>query len=306
MNRSGDVRRIRNGKPIVAVRLRLPFGSKEYGVTEEPELAPGLSFPGTTRIEPDSPVQAALALIERFLSSSPDTDMGDTDSARAGAVVGNHFCVLLRGCGALNASGLHSASLVLFRSLQDALDVFAAVTSVAGTAREWEQDKLKPSDAAKAYVAQQGNPRLHDAGGKAMTLSDYRRSLRSDLNRYSHGSYALCAWDLYYFPRKPNPSGSGSCGTLEINHDRHVIDANAHSIDASMTATLLEFIAVLARSFSRVLEETNLGQTLAELRRSIENIMDDHTKHRCQDVSLPPEIRRVTDHRGTEPNQASG
>jgi hypothetical protein len=110
---------------------------------------------------------------------------------------------------------------------------------VQDAACKWEQDKLKPSDAAKAWIVNQGNPDLCDAGGKTMTLSDYRQSLRSNLNRDSHGSNALCAWDLFFLPRSSNPNGSGSSGTLEINYDRYVINANAHSIDAHMTATLL-------------------------------------------------------------------
>jgi hypothetical protein len=152
---------------------------------------------------------------------------------------------------------------------------------------------MRPSDAAKMWVASAGNPSVVSAGGTTTTLDEYRRQLRQALNKYSHVSYELCAWDLFFQPRRTHGDGTGSSGTLEINHQRQVIDANGHAIDAYITATPLECLTVIREAYSKALECFDMERELDALVPAIEQIMRDHSAHGCHDVTTPAEIRRL-------------
>jgi hypothetical protein len=252
--------------------------------TPQPRLLP----PGALIIGPSSPVQGVLGFIKGFLLDEPHLNSRRPDAELAGAVIANHFLMLFDACGTLNVSGMHSAAVALLRLMEDALDVFVAVTTVDGAAQRWENGTLKPSDAGKAWAAHHGNPQIVDAGGEGLSLDEYRKRRRNMLNKYSHGSYDLCAWDLFCHPL-PSVPGTAPMAKVKINHARQVIAANAHAIDASVTATLLEFLGLFQDAYSNAIGQFDQERVLARLITEIEAITRDHTAHRCQDVSRPRE-----------------
>lgn len=197
-----------------------------------------------------------------------------------------HLLHLIDGCGLLNGRGFHSAAVALLRPLEDALDCFAAVALVQGAAEQWAERTLKPSDAAKLWTTATADPIAQGA----TSLADYRRTLRGQFAHYMHCSYDLCLWDLFFSPRAKDPITGNLSGAYELNHDVHVIDRNAHAIDAHLTAHLLEFLDVLKRAYTVALaEQSELSQEFARLEPEIVKIMERHNEHRCQNVLVPPE-----------------
>lgn len=251
--------------------------------------APGLSPPGSGAIGPSSPVVQALTLLREFFSNDPRPDLPGHDPKSCSLLLANHLIRLLEGCGLLNTRGLHSAAVVLFRSLEDALDCFAAVALVPGAAEAWKNGRLRPGDAAKKWT--DGVSAWTTSG---LSFPEYRRRLRSAFAKYSHCSYDLCLWDLYFKPTERNVRSQSVRGTLEINVSPHVIDRNAHSIDAHLSAHLLEFMQVVQRAYVTALTTRPADlRRLSQLEEEIVELMERHTKHGCQDVQVPPELRRL-------------
>jgi len=248
-----------------------------------------LSHPGELAVGPTSPVQKSLKILHIFFDTQPDTNLADEVSKRTSLLIANHLFSLMEACGLLNGSGMHSSAVVLLRSLEDALDVFTAVSSVPGAAERWEKHDLKPSDAAKLWVKFRGNPIV--SNGK--TLSDYRKELRNNFNKYSHASYDLCLWDLYFKPEATALKGQTISGTIEINSPRRVINSNGHSIDAHLTAHHLEFIDAIKFSYSVALNKFGKTTELDLLEEEIDAIMQKHASHGCQNVQEPAELRRL-------------
>lgn len=253
------------------------------------ELIARVSPPGTKAIGPSSPVVQALGWIAKFLAAGPSTNLG-TGSDSESALIANHLLHLIRGCGLLNGSGFHSAAVSLLRPMEDALDCFAAVALVPGAAEEWRSGRLRPSDAAKKWTA----GRVADGFvSDGTSLPEYRRKLRGQFNSYSHCSHELCLWDLYFCPNEKQGSGVVT-GTLDLNTEPLVIDSNGHSIDAFLTAHLLEFIELIRLAYADVLHARRPElERLSMLEVEIIEIMERHNEHRCQEVDTPPEIRRL-------------
>lgn len=251
-------------------------------------MRPGLSAPGAKEIGATSPVQRALRWLESFFSGSPVPDI-KTDAARSnGALLATHLLQLINGCGFLNGIGHHSAAVALFRSLEDALDCFGAVVLVKDMAEKWANRKLLPSDAAKTWI-----PLVNEMTARGISLSDYRKNLRSMFNNYSHCSCDLCLWNLYFLPCEKN--AATVTGTLELNLPPVTIDSNGHAIDAHLTAHLLEFMVLVRKGYSDELKR--IPENVANLdllEKDIIKIMEQHDEHHCQDVSSPPEVRRVS------------
>lgn len=253
------------------------------------KLQPELSLAGAKAVGPSSPVQRVLALTRDFLSSKPTPDIATPASKSSGLLVGNHLLHLISSCGLLNGSGLHSSAITLLRPLEDALDCFAAVTMVKGAAERWSARKLKPSEAAKLWIEVAGD----SISPGDTTLADYRKALRGQFAHYMHCSYDLCLWDLYFSPRTRDPETGQLSGTYEPSRYGHVIDTNAHAIDAHLTAHHLEFITILKRAYSDELgREPTRCSELARLESEIVKIMERHNDHKCQNVLVPPEWRR--------------
>lgn len=250
---------------------------------------PELSLPGSLAIGSSSPVQKSIRLIYKFFNTQPTPNLNADAAKRTGLLAANHLLTLADACGLLNGSGMHSAAVVLLRSLEDALDIFCAVTSVPHAAERWELDNLKPSEAAKLWVEHLGNPTI----STGQTLTDYRKRLRHAFNKYSHASYELCLWDLYFQPQKAEKN-KGLTGTIEINsYPRHVINTNGHSIDAHLTAHLLEFIDATNTAYSSALKNFPDAKNLVALLDEIHVIMQKHNLHGCQDVQTPAELRKL-------------
>lgn len=250
---------------------------------------PDLSHPGELAIGPTSPIQKSLKILHTFFDTQPDTNLASEESKRTSLLIANHLFSLIEACGLLNGSGMHSSAVVLLRSLEDALDVFTAISSVPGAAERWEKHDLKPSDAAKLWVKFRGNPTV--SNGK--TLSDYRKELRDSFNKYSHASYDLCLWDLYFKPNATALNGQNITGTIEINYPRRVINSNGHSIDAHLTAHHLEFMEAIKSSYSVALSKFCNVKELELLEKEIDAIMQKHASHGCQNVQEPAELRRL-------------
>jgi hypothetical protein len=254
------------------------------------DLQPRLSLPGSKAVGPSSPIVQSLALVRELLASEPEPDIGTPSARSAGLLVGNHLLQLIRACGLLNGSGLHSAAVTLFRPLEDALDCFAAVTLVTGAAERWSARDLKPSDAAKLWTGVAPAAMTPTAG----TLGDYRKVLRGQFAHYMHCSYDLCLWDLHFSPQDRDPETDSVSGTVQLNSQALVIDANAHAIDAHLTAHLLEFVAVVQHAYRLALERTpSRAAELVQLIPQVTEIMERHDEHKCQNVLAPPEWRRV-------------
>ncbi len=160
-----------------------------------------------------------------------------------------------------------------------------------GAAERWSARDLKPSDAAKLWTTVAADI-FAPATGR---LPEYRKTLRGQFAHYSHCSYDLCMWDLYFSPHIRDAQTGKQAGPYELNYRGYVIDRNAHAIDAHLTAHLLEFIAILRRAYARALErDPTRSDELARLAIEITRIMEKHHEHKCQNVLVPPEWRRTT------------
>lgn len=247
------------------------------------------SLPGSRGYGPDSPVVRTSEWLRRFLDSSPKTDLGTHDANSNALLLANHLLHLLKGCGLLNGTGYHSAAVTLFRPMEDALDTFAAVALVQGCAERWESGKLKASDAAKAWIGDHGDIFV----SRDTPISEYRKVLRSTFNDYSHCSRQVCLWNLYFNVKKEAPCTGKLHGTLDLNTQPLIIDRNAHSIDAFETAHLLEFLAVIRKAYSKYLRQYPGTEEFELLVEQTQEIMEQHDRHRCQEVRIPPEIARL-------------
>jgi hypothetical protein len=247
------------------------------------------SLPGTRGYGGDSPVIRTSQWLRRFLDSSPKTNLGTEIVNSNALLLANHLLHLLEGCGLLNGTGYHSAAVTLFRPMEDALDTFAAITLVKGCAEQWESGKLKASDAAKAWIAKPGDMFVC----RDNTIAEYRKVLRSTFNDYSHCSRQVCLWNLYFNVKKEDPFTGKLSGTLDLNTRPLMIDRNGHSIDAFETAHLLEFLELLRTAYSEYLRQYHGTEELEFLVEQTQQIMEQHDRHRCQEVRIPPEIARL-------------
>lgn len=252
-------------------------------------LKPRLLAPGENIVGGSSPVVQALAWVIRFFANDPMPNLGSADVRNPARGLATHLIHLLQGASLLNLSGWHSVSASLLRSMEDALDCFAAVIVVPGAAEKWSAGQLRPSDAAKAWT-----PLVHEMVAKEVSLSDYRRLLREKFNDYAHCSPELCAWNLFFLPRGRDTGTGIVTGVLEVNLESRVIASNAHALDAHCTGHLLEFLVLIRRAYSMELRnypgDVELLNTFVA---GISRIMMQHAKHGCQEVRPPPEMRRL-------------
>ena len=250
---------------------------------------PDTSLPGQLAIGETSPVQQVIRLLYDFFAIQPQPDLNEESAKRTGLLAANHLLCLTDACGLLNGSGMHSAAVVMLRSLEDTLDIFCAVTTVPKAAESWEKGNLKASDAARLWIQHRGNP----ATSAGQSLSDYRKGLRDAFNKYSHASYEICLWNLYFRPKPMQNGEEPLIGTLEINSPRYVINSNGHAIDAHLTAHLLEFFEAIKDSYATDLATFANAKCLSELEAEIHDIMKMHDSHGCQNVQVPAELRKL-------------
>jgi hypothetical protein len=248
-------------------------------------MEPKLSKPWSLAIGHSSPVQQAIDWLQKFFKTNPIPDVASLAAQSNGLLLSTHLLHLLKGCGLLNGAGLHAPAVSLLRSLEDALDCFGAVVLVKGAAEKWAERNLKASDAAKLWV-----PEVKEISTRDISLGEYRKALRSMFNQYSHCSYDLCLWNLFFLPKERQ--NGAMTGTLELNLPPAIIDKNGHSIDAHLTAHLLEFLILVKKAYSHTIRmNKENSKYLNRLITDINKIMEKHDLHGCQDVSSAPEIR---------------
>jgi hypothetical protein len=109
-----------------------------------------------------------------------------------------------------------------------------------------------------------------------------------------HCGYDLCLWDIYFSPQHRDQVTGALSGFYELNDRQHVINSNAHAINAHLTAHYYELLAILKHAYSRELEQQRQRSLeFSRLEGEIQETMDQHNKHKCQNVLVPPEWRRV-------------
>lgn len=167
---------------------------------------------------------------------------------RCAESIGLHLVNLVQAASDANIRGFHSVSLALCRSLEDALDCFAAVSLMPGAAEKWAHGKLKASDAAKVWDTQQNGFTL-PSGEKA---KDYRKNLRDYFNNFAHCSPYLTDWNLYpdILPEekeqiRKNPDKSIPLTvSFRVNHGGRVLSQNCLRIGAYLAGHMLEFVSI--------------------------------------------------------------
>lgn len=148
--------------------------------------------------------------------------------------------------------------------------------------------KLKASDAAKEWTS------LVDwKTTDGLALSDHRKYLRRDFNNYSHCTNDLCIWNLAFEVTHFDGDKDIRSGHLLPNWNSLVIVSNAHSIDDFEQAHLFEFLNLVRKAYSEELTTRNeIGEIDAYL-KGIRLLLDEHSRHNCQDVRAPPEIAQL-------------
>lgn len=150
--------------------------------------------------------------------------------------------------------------------------------------------KTETSDVAKLWTASYDD----SMQVQETSLPDYHKYLRGEFAKYSHCSYDLCLWDLFFDPKSKDENTGAVQGTLELNFTPLVINSNAHAIDAYLTAHLLEFIELIKLAYKEVLHiDHKWLEQINVLEKEIQEIMEKHNQHRCQEVRIPPEVARL-------------
>lgn len=253
------------------------------------QLIPDSSLPGTRFSPPGSPVQAAFRWLQSFCAAYPRPDIGTDRATASGVLIAVHLLHLMKGCGILNGNGFHSCAVAMLRSMEDALDCFAAVTLVPGLAEQWEAGTLKASEAAKEWTSI-----INWKTPQGMSLSDYRKFLRRDFNNYSHCTNALLHWNLMFVPTNYDSASNTRAGKLEPNFYNMIINQNAHSIDVFEAAHLFEFLSIIRKFYSGYLSSNEATRmNLENIVCDLTILLEQHNKHGCQDVHSPPEVRNL-------------
>jgi hypothetical protein len=253
------------------------------------EYPADLSWPFEGAVGPTSPVQQALEVLRTIIASTPIPEVSSREAYFVAPFLALHTLFLIEGAGQLNGMGYHSAAVSLFRSIEDALDCFTAVSLVPGAAERWLRDELKASDAAKLWVAAEEES-FQYAHGTGVSRSEYRRRLRSQFNKYAHCSIGQTEWNLYI----EYESGERKRFRLQLNLEPMVIEKNARSIDAHLMASVYELIELVEKAFSEYLDENEQVHTrLQALKLEIFAILQHYIEDGSLNVSRAPEIRHL-------------
>ena len=190
----------------------------------------------------------------------------------------------MESAGLVNCRGYHSSAITLMRAIEDATDCLAAVGINADAAIKWQEGKLNGSDAAKIWTK---NINMSDS----TELSEYRKHIRTSLNKYCHCQPDQTHWNLYL------ESLSGGKATVELNTKPMVISLNAYYIDRYLCTHIYEIIEVLNLVYEDYFSlNKTIQQRLDDLHEEIESIILDflnEMKSVKLDISLAPEISRI-------------
>lgn len=230
----------------------------------------------------DSPCQGVIEILDILFSHCPQPRVNTEGARYSGELLGRYLINLLTICGELNVTGYHSVAVTLFRPLEDALDLLAAVTMIAGAAERWESNKLKPSAAASLWV-----DRIIISPVTGESLAEYRKRLRSTFNPFSHCAPLVPQWDIF----TENHPTRTDLFRLRVNHKRHVIVSNAYRIDAFFIAHLWEVLLVVENAYKTYFEANPpILQQISTLKVKMQQILAEHYKHGFLDSVLPPEL----------------
>jgi hypothetical protein len=256
---------------------------------EERTFSADLHRPFEGAIGPSSPVLKVIEIVRAIIDDTPIPKANSRESYFAAPLLALHTLHLIEGTGQLNGMGYHSAAVGLFRAIEDALDCFAAICIVPGAAEKWMMGHLKASDAAKSWTTTEGRRFRQISQAQPISLSDYRRRLRSQFDKFAHCSLAQTEWNLYV-----ESDEASSRFRIRLNTVPMVVDKNAHRIDAHLTASLYEFVELIGIAFSEYLsanEQTR--EKLKALEPEILAILQQHVDHGCLNVTRAPEIAHL-------------
>ena len=243
-----------------------------------------LQKPFTDIIGNRSPVQQAIKLCRKLLKDKPETIGGTIESKSAAALILTHLLGLMESAGMVNCRGWHSSAITLLRATEDALDCFAAVGSSHEATLEWQNGKLKASEAAKIWT----EGYFID---KHESMAEYRKMIRTALNKYSHCTTEQANWNIYL-----ESIGDGHC-TMELNTESMVININSYYIDRYLCIHYYEMINVILDVYRDYLKRhTSLKNHLEKAKDEIMTVVEDFLKFINEeklDISVAPELLRI-------------
>jgi hypothetical protein len=233
------------------------------------------------KLELDWSGSLLLNTIRQIISLAPQPQMQSEIARRCAESIGCHLVNLIIAASDMNLRGFYSVSLAICRSMEDALDCFAAVALVPNAAEKWAEGKLKASEAATVWDSRFQDTIL-PTGEKAV---DYRKNLRSYFNNFAHCSPYLTDWNLYpdigpddkiRISEHPDRSTSLTV-TLHVNHEGRVLPQNALQIGAYLAAHALEFASTMEEAYEGFLERNpEMADKLRNGRTELEILLKTH------------------------------
>jgi hypothetical protein len=230
------------------------------------------------KLELDWSGSLLLNTIRQIVSLAPQPKMQSEIARRCAESIGCHLINLIIATSDMNLRGFHSVCLTICRSMEDALDCFAAVTLVPNAAEKWAEGKLKASEAAVVWDSRLQNTTL-PTGDKAV---DYRRNLRSYFNNFAHCSPYLTDWNLYpdispddktRLSEHPDHPASLTI-TFHVNHENRVLPQNALRIGAYLAAHTLEFASIVEEAYEDFLEhDPEMASKLENGKMELESLL---------------------------------
>lgn len=245
-----------------------------------------LQLPYQDVVGSESPVQKAIKLLRDIANEKPITIANTEASKSASALILVHLLGLMDAAGLINCRGYHSAAITLFRSMEDALDCFAAVSISNEAAVKWTDGSLKSSDAAKLWIEN-----LKIKFNTNFSITEYRKSVRLFLNKYSHCTPNQTHWNLYL-----ESIGNHKC-TIEINTLPLVINLNEYHIDRYICAHLYELIEIVLIVYKQYWEANphikgQIEVLQGDIKSIIEVFLSDIEKNNI-DITVAPELKRI-------------
>jgi hypothetical protein len=254
----------------------------------------------------DWSVSFLLDILKKIFIVSPEPKAKTIIARKCAESIGLHLINLIIAASDANLRSFHSVSLALFRSMEDALDCFAAVTLKPDAAEKWANNRLKASEAAKVWDGRLENATL-PTGERAI---DYRKGLRSYLNNFAHCSPYLTDWNLYpdILPEEKeqirrNPDRSIPITvSFHVNHQEGVLLQNAIRIGSYLAAHMLEFVSVIEEAYEEFLSDNpELKEALAAEKSKLEEkLKTDFGAVYLED--RPPQLQNLIIPHSTEPD----
>ena len=247
-----------------------------------------------------------LITIREVLAMSPMAEIQTDTAKRCAESIGLHLVNLVETASDANIRGFHSVSLALCRSLEDALDCFAAVSLMPGAAEKWATGNLKASEAAKVWDIRQNEFTLPN-GEKA---KNYRKNLREYFNSFAHCSPYLTDWNLYpdILPEereqiRKNPHKSiPMTVSFRVNHGGQALPQNSLRIGAYLAGHILEFVTVFEDTYHEYLKRNPGVQHKLAMEKSD---LEEKLKTSFGAVFLedrPPEVQNLVIPHPTDPD----